>query len=76
MTLIPVCVNEAIIGWLLIAFVTILRVQICSRFGFKFPSTADIAVYAEEAVGPLGRYSVFYPVGGSFRTSCVVLIGS
>jgi amino acid transporter len=69
-TLIPVCVNEAILGWLLIAFVTIPKIQICSRFGLKFPSTAGLAGYAEEAFGPWGRYSVSYPVGGSFRTSC------
>ncbi len=69
---------EAIIGWLLIALVTIPRVQICSRLGLKFPSTAGLAGYAEEAVGPWGKYSVSYLVGGSFLFGlpAVALIGS
>jgi amino acid transporter len=44
-------VHEAILGWLLITFVTIPRIQICSRLGLEFPSTAGLAGYAEEAVG-------------------------
>src|SRR5512145_3061614 len=69
---------EAIIGWLLITLVTIPRVQICSRLGLKFHSTAGLAGYAEEAVGPWGRYSVSYLVGGSFLFGlpAVALIGS
>jgi len=69
---------EAIIGWLLITLVTIPRVQICSRLGLKFPSTSGLAGYAEEAVGPWGRYSVSYLVGGSFLFGlpAVALIGS
>ena len=59
-------VHEAILGWLLIIIVTIPRIQICSRLGLKFPSTAGLAGYAEEAVGPWGRYSISYLVGGSY----------
>lgn len=71
-------VYEAIFGWLLITIVTIPRVHICSRLGLKFPSTAGLAGYAEEAVGPWGRYSVSYLVGGSFLFGlpAVALIGS
>jgi amino acid transporter len=71
-------VHEAILGWLLITFVTIPRIQICSRLGLKFPSTAGLAGYAEEAVGPWGRYSVSYLVGGSylFGLPAVAFIGS
>lgn len=45
-------VHETILGWLLITFVTIPRVQICSRLGLRFPSTSGLAGYAEKAVGP------------------------
>jgi hypothetical protein len=71
-------VHEAILGWLLITFLTIPRIQICSRLGLKFPSTAGLAGYAEEAVGPWGGYSVSYLVGGSFffGLPAVALIGS
>lgn len=71
-------VHEAIIGWLLIIIVTIPRIQICSRLGLKFPSTAGLAGYAEEAVGPWGRYSISYLVGGSylFGLPAVAFIGS
>lgn len=71
-------VYEAILGWLLITIVTIPRVHICSRLGLKFPSTAGLAGYAEEAVGTWGRYSVSYLVGGSFLFGlpAVALIGS
>ena len=58
--------HEVILGWLLIAFITIPRIQICSRLGLKFPSTSGLAGYAEKAVGPWGRYSVSYLVSGSF----------
>ena len=71
-------VHEAILGWLLITIVTIPRIQICSRLGLKFPSTAGLAGYAEEAVGPWGRYSISYLVGGSylFGLPAVAFIGS
>jgi amino acid transporter len=59
-------VYEVILGWLLISLIAIPRVQICARLGLKFPSTAGVAGYAEKAVGPWGRYSVSYLVGGSF----------
>lgn len=71
-------VHEAILGWLLITIVTIPRIQICSRLGLKFPSTAGLAGYAEEAVGPWDRYSISYLVGGSylFGLPAVAFIGS
>ena len=71
-------VHEAILGWFLIAVVTVPLIQICSRLGLKFPSTAGLAGYAEEAVGPWGGYSVSYLVGGSFffGLPAVALIGS
>jgi len=71
-------VHEAILGWLLITLVTIPRIQICSRLGLRFPSTAGLAGYAEEAVGPWGRYSVFYLVSGSylFGLPAIAFIGS
>lgn len=64
--------------WLLITIVTIPRIQICSRLGLKFPSTAGLAGYAEEAVGSWGRYSISYLVGGSylFGLPAVAFIGS
>ena len=71
-------VHEAILGWLLITFITIPRIQICSRLGLKFPSTAGLAGYAEEAVGHWGRYSVSYLVSGSyiFWLPGIAVIGS
>ena len=71
-------VHEAILGWLLITIVTIPRIQICSRLDLKFPSTAGLAGYAEEAVGPWGKYSISYLVGGSylFGLPAVAFIGS
>ncbi|WP_440948208.1 APC family permease [Methanosarcina sp. T3] len=71
-------VHEAILGWLLITFVTIPRIQICSRLGLKFPSIAGLAGYAEKAVGPWGRYSVSYLVSGSylFGLPAIAFIGS
>lgn len=71
-------IYEAILGWLLITFVTIPRIQICSRLGRNFPSTAGLAGYAEEAVGPWGRFSVSFLVGGSylFGLPAVAFIGS
>ncbi len=71
-------VYEAILGWLLITFVTIPRIQISSRLGLKFPSTAGLAGYAEKAIGPWGRFSVSYLVGGSylFGLPAVAFIGS
>lgn len=71
-------VHEAILGWLLITFVTIPRIQICSRLGLRFPSTSGIAGYAEKAVGPWGRYSVSYLVSGSylFGLPAIAFIGS
>jgi amino acid transporter len=71
-------VHEAILGWLLIAFVTIPRIQICSQLGLKFPSTSGLAGYAEKAVGPWGRYSVSYLIGGSylFGLPAIAFIGS
>ncbi|RXA17605.1 APC family permease [Methanosarcina sp. MSH10X1] len=71
-------VHEAILGWFLITFVTIPRIQICSRLGLRFPSTAGLAGYAEEAVGPWGRYSVSYLVSGSylFGLPAIAFIGS
>jgi basic amino acid/polyamine antiporter, APA family len=71
-------VYEAILGWLLITFATIPRIHICSRLGLEFPSTSGLAGYAEKAVGPWGRYSVSYLVGGSylFGLPAVAFIGS
>lgn len=71
-------VHEAILGWLLITFVTIPRIQICSHLGLKFPSTAGLAGYAGKAVGPWGRYSVSFLVGGSylFGLPAIAFIGS
>ncbi|WP_410507369.1 APC family permease [Methanosarcina hadiensis] len=71
-------VHEAILGWLLITFVTIPRIQICSHLGLKFPSTAGLAGYAGKAAGPWGRYSVSYLVGGSylFGLPAIAFIGS
>lgn len=58
--------REAILGWFLIALVAIPLIQVCACLGLKFPSTAGLARYAEEAVGPSGAYSVSYLVAGSF----------
>lgn len=71
-------VHEAVLGWLLITFVTIPRIQIYSRLGLRFPSTAGLAGYTEEAVGPWGRYSVSYLVSGSylFGLPAIAFIGS
>jgi len=70
--------HEAILGWFLIALVAVPLIQICARQGLKFPSTAGLAGYAEEAVGPWGGYAVSYLVGGSFffGLPAVALIGS
>jgi basic amino acid/polyamine antiporter, APA family len=71
-------IHEAILGWFLIAVVAVPLIAICSRLGVKFPSTAGLAGYAEEAVGPWGGYAVSYLVGGSFffGLPAVALIGS
>lgn len=71
-------VHEAILGWFLITIVTIPRIQVCSRLGIRFPSTAGLAGYAEKAVGPWGRYSVSYLVSGSylFGLPAIAFIGS
>jgi basic amino acid/polyamine antiporter, APA family len=71
-------VYEAILGWFLIAIVALPLIEICSSLGLKFPSTAGLAGYAEEAVGPWGGYAVSYLVGGSFffGLPAVALIGS
>lgn len=71
-------VYEAILGWFLIAIVAVPLIEICSRLGLKFPSTAGLAGYAEKAVGPWGGYAVSYLVGGSFffGLPAVALIGS
>ncbi|HET8685498.1 MAG TPA: amino acid permease, partial [Methanosarcina sp.] len=71
-------VHEAILGWFLIAVVAVPLIAICSRLGLRFPSTAGLAGYAEEAVGPWGGYAVSYLVGGSFffGLPAVALIGS
>lgn len=71
-------VHEVILGWLLITFITIPRIQISSRLGLRFPSTAGIATYVEEAVGTGGRYSVSYLVSGSylFGLPAIAFIGS
>ncbi len=71
-------IHEAILGWFLIAVVAVPLIAICSRLGMKFPSTAGLAGYAEEAVGPWGGYAVSYLVGGSFffGLPAVALIGS
>ncbi|MGB9928242.1 MAG: APC family permease [Methanosarcina sp.] len=58
--------HEVILGWLLIVFITLPRIQICSKLGLKFPSSSGVTGYAEKAVGPWGRYSVSYLVSGSF----------
>lgn len=69
---------EAVLGWFLIALIAVPLIQICARLGLKFPSTAGLAGYAEEAVGPWGGYAVSYLVGGSFffGLPAVALIGS
>ncbi|HOA69324.1 MAG TPA: amino acid permease [Methanosarcina thermophila] len=71
-------VHEAILGWFLIAIAAVPLIAICSRLGLRFPSTAGLAGYAEEAVGPWGGYAVSYLVGGSFffGLPAVALIGS
>jgi basic amino acid/polyamine antiporter, APA family len=71
-------IHEAILGWFLIAAVAVPLIAICSRLGLRFPSTAGLAGYAEEAVGPWGGYAVSYLVGGSFffGLPAVALIGS
>ncbi|SFM93969.1 APC family permease [Methanolobus profundi] len=71
-------VHEVILAWLLITFITIPRIQISSRLGLRFPSTAGIATYVEEAVGTGGRYSVSYLVSGSylFGLPAIAFIGS
>jgi APA family basic amino acid/polyamine antiporter len=71
-------VHEAILGWFLIAAAAVPLIAICSCLGLKFPSTAGLAGYAEEAVGPWGGYAVSYLVGGSFffGLPAVALIGS
>ncbi|RXA18483.1 amino acid permease [Methanosarcina sp. MSH10X1] len=71
-------VHEAILGWFLIAAAAVPLIAICSRLGLRFPSTAGLAGYAEEAVGPWGGYAVSYLVGGSFffGLPAVALIGS
>lgn len=70
--------HEAVLGWFLIALVAVPLIQICARLGLKFPSTAGLSGYAEEAVGPWGGYAVSYLVGGSFffGLPAVALIGS
>lgn len=70
--------HEAILGWFFIALIAVPLIQICARLGLKFPSTAGLAAYAEEAVGPWGGYAVSYLVGGSFffGLPAVALIGS
>jgi APA family basic amino acid/polyamine antiporter len=71
-------VHEAILGWFLIATAAVPLIAICSRLGLKFPSTAGLAGYAEEAVGPWGGYAVSFLLGGSFffGLPAVALIGS
>lgn len=71
-------VHEAVLGWFLIALVAVPLIHICARLGLKFPSTAGLAGYAEEAVGSWGGYAVSYLVGGSFffGLPAVALIGS
>lgn len=70
--------HEAVLGWFLITIMAVPLIQICARLGLKFPSTAGLAGYAEEAVGPWGGYAVSYLVGGSFffGLPAVALIGS
>ncbi|KKF98415.1 APC family permease [Methanosarcina mazei] len=70
--------HEAILGWFLIALIAVPLIQICARLGLRFPSTAGLAGYAEEAAGPWGGYAVSYLVGGSFffGLPAVALIGS
>lgn len=70
--------QETVLGWFLIALVSVPLIQICARLGLKFPSTAGLSGYAEEAVGPWGGYAVSYLVGGSFffGLPAVALIGS
>ncbi len=71
-------VHEAVLGWLLISLVAVPLIQICARLGLKFPSTAGLARYAEEAVGPWGGYAVSYLVAGSFLFGlpAVALVGA
>lgn len=70
--------HEAVLGWFLIALIAVPLIHICARLGLKFPSTAGLAGYAEEAAGPWGGYAVSYLVGGSFffGLPAVALIGS
>jgi len=71
-------VHEVFLGWILITLVTIPRIQISSKLGLKFPSTAGLAGYVEKAIGPGGRYSVSYLVCGSylFGLPAIAFIGS
>ncbi len=71
-------VYEAVLGWLLISLVALPLIHICARLGLKFPSTAGLARYAEEAVGPWGGYAVSYLVAGSFLFGlpAVALVGA
>jgi amino acid transporter len=52
--------------------------HLLSRLGLKFPSTAGLAGYSEEAVGHWGRYSVSDLVSGSyiFWLPAIAVIGS
>jgi amino acid transporter len=70
--------HEAVLGWFLIILIAVPLIHICARLGLKFPSTAGLAGYAEEAAGPWGGYAVSYLVGGSFffGLPAVALIGS
>jgi basic amino acid/polyamine antiporter, APA family len=71
-------VHEAILGWFLIAILAVPFIAIFSRLGLRFPSTAGLTGYAEEAVGPWGGYAVSYLVGSSlfFGLPTIALIGS
>lgn len=71
-------VHEAIAGWILIAFITIPRIEISSVLGLSFPSTAGLIGYVEEAAGTWGRYSASYLISGSylFGLPAIAFIGS
>lgn len=68
---------EAVLGWLLITLAVLPLIEIFATLGLKFPSTAGLARYAKEAVGPWGEYAVTYLVVGSLLgLPAIALIGA
>ncbi len=64
-------------GWLFITITVLPLIYIFARLGLKFTSAAGLAKYAEEAVGPWGRYGVSVVLCGTFTLGIpvVALIG-